>query len=91
MGQPLGQVDAVRADPGGQGRVLADEQEQAAPARDGQQPPRPGLGVRGAEVTEDDPRAARQAPGDGLGIGRARRVGEEQEGRQGLPQPPARR
>jgi hypothetical protein len=42
-------------------------------------------------VAINDARAARQAGGHGLGIGGPFGVGEEQQGRRGLPQPPARR
>jgi hypothetical protein len=42
-------------------------------------------------VAKDDARPTRQAGRHSLGIGGAIRVGEEEQGRQGLPQSPARR
>jgi hypothetical protein len=85
MRHSLRQVDAVGADPGGEPRVGADQQLQAAGAGDRLQPHGLRLGGRRAERAEDDRGAARQGAGDGLEVGRSRRVGEEQQGRQALP------
>jgi hypothetical protein len=84
-GQALGQVHALRADPRRERGIGARQQHQSAAPRDRREPAAAELGVAGPERPEDDRRAAGEAPGDALGLGRARRVGEEEQGRQGLP------
>jgi len=77
-------VQAVGADPAGELGVGAHQQLQAPGACDGFQPAALSLGVRRAERPEHDRRAARQGRGDRLGVGRPRRIGEEQQVRQPL-------
>jgi hypothetical protein len=91
MSQPLGQVDAVRADLPRQGRVRADQELEAPGAGDGQQAPRTNLGVWSPEVAIDDGASGGQPGCNALRVGSADRVGEEQQRRQGLPQAPPRR
>jgi hypothetical protein len=83
--QALGQVDAVGGDRLRQPRIGAHQQEEVPPPRDGRQPPAAGLGVRRAERAVDDAAALRQPSGDRLRLGRALRIGEEQQRRQALP------
>lgn len=82
--QPFGQMHAVGPDPRRKFGVRPDQQEQPARPGDRRQALAAGLGVRGAEGPVDDPGAARQAGRDRLEIGGAGRIGEEQQGRQGL-------
>lgn len=91
MGLSLGQMDPVRADPRRQVHISTNEKLQPAVLRDRRQAPRADLGVRGAEMAVDDRAARRQLQRNGLGIGRPRRVREEQQRGQGLPQASPRR
>lgn len=91
VAQSLRQVDAVRADPGRKGNVAPDQQQEAAPTRDRQQPPGLDLGVGCPKVAVDDGAAGWKRDGDRLRIWRPRRIGKEKQRRQGLPQPSPRR
>lgn len=79
----FGQVDAIGADARRQGRVGPHQQDQALLRRYGGQPPTLRLGAVCAEMAEDDAGARGQAGRDGLGVGGADRVGDEQQRGQG--------
>ena len=80
----LGQMNAVRRAGQGEVRVGADQQNQPAIPCDRLEPPGDSERVRGAERAIDDPGAGGKAGRDGFRLRRPRRVGEEQQARQGL-------
>lgn len=85
MGEAFRQVHTFRPNPGGQPDVSPDQQDQAVQAGQGDKANAPNLGVRRPKGAEDNPRARWQGPRHARRIGRALRIGEEQQGRQGLP------
>ena len=84
-------MHAVRPQPRRQARIGADQENQPAPPRRGRQPASLGQGARRTERARDHPGAARQPQRRALRVRRARRIGEEQQARQGgLPPDPRR-
>ena len=77
-------MQAGGADGQGQVGVGAGQQGQAALAGDGGQAATAVDGVGGAEGAIDDADLGGQGPKNGLGIGDAIRIGEEQQAGQGL-------
>ncbi len=84
-GETLGQVDAIGGQADGQARVRPNQEDEASTPGLTGEGAAPSLRVRGPEGAEDDARAARQEGDHPLGPRGADRIGEEQQGRQGLP------
>ena len=84
MGQPLRQVDPVGPQDAGEAGVRAHQEPELARTRDGGEAASPRSGLGRPEGAVDHGRARRQPGGDGLRLGGADRIGEEQQRRQGL-------
>jgi hypothetical protein len=82
--EAFGEVDAVGADLAGERGIGAGEEDEAAGSGEGAEAtPLRDLAGR-AEGAPDDAGAAREAGHDRSDVRRARGVGEEKQGRQGL-------
>lgn len=76
---PLGQVQSRRADPAGEGRVGADQENEAAPFAEFGQGAGDGQAIGRAKMAIDEACSGREAGGDGDRVRGSGWVGEEPE------------
>lgn len=84
-GEALGEVDAIGGQTDGQAGVRPDQEDEATAAGPAGERAALGLRVRRPEGAEDHAGAARQEGDRPLGPRGPDGIGEEQQGRQGLP------
>ena len=84
-GETLGQVDAIGGQADGQAGVRPNQEDEASPPGLTGEDEASGLRVRRPEGAEDHAGAARQEGDRPLGSRGPDGIGEEQQGRQGLP------